>query len=107
LLRKNNTKGWSDYHTQIVKNVKEECKNLPQLRLLELEDNLIMQTDASNKVWLAVLKTDLNEICGYHGGTFSQTEENYNTMEKEILPIIQGIKKKETISLTQTIQGFD
>ena len=35
LLRKNNTKVWSDYHTQIVKNFKEECKNIPQLRLPE------------------------------------------------------------------------
>ena len=52
-----------------------------------------MQTDASDRVWFAVLKTDLNEICGYHSGTFSQTEENYNTMEKEILAIIRGIKK--------------
>ena len=92
LLRKNNTKGWSDYHTQIVKNLKEECKNLPQLRLLEPEDNLVMQTYASDKVWLTVLKTDLNEICGYHSGTFSKTEENYNTMEKK-LAIIRGIKK--------------
>jgi len=46
-----------------------------------------MQTDASDKVWSAVLKTDLNEICGYHTGIFSQTEENYNSMEKEILAI--------------------
>jgi len=50
LLRKNNTKGWSGYHTQIVKNLKEECENLPQIRLPEPEDNLIMQTDASDKV---------------------------------------------------------
>ena len=81
------------FHTQIVKNLKEECKNLPQLRLPKLEDYLIMQMNASNKVWSAVLKTDLNEICGYHSGTFSQTEENYNTMKKEILAIIRGIKK--------------
>ena len=52
-----------------------------------------MQTDASDKVWSVVLKTDLNEICEYHSWTFSQTEENYNTMEKEILDIIRGIKK--------------
>ena len=52
-----------------------------------------MQTDASDKVWSAVLKTDLNEICRYHSGIFSQTEENYNTMEKEILAIIRGTKK--------------
>ena len=52
-----------------------------------------MQTDASDKVWPTVLKIDLNEISGYHSGTISQTEENYNTMEKEILAIIRGIKK--------------
>ena len=88
MLRKNNTRGWSDYHTQIVKNFKEEYKNLPQLRLPESEDNLIMQMDASDKVWSVILKTDLNEICGYHSRIFSQTEENYNTMEKKILVII-------------------
>ena len=81
-------KGWCNYHTQIVKNLQEECKNLPQLKLPEPEDKLIMQIDASDKVQSAVLKTDLNEICGYYSRTFSQTEENYNTMENEILEII-------------------
>ena len=38
-------------------------------------------------------KTYLNEICGYHSGTFSEREENYNTMEKELLAIIRGITK--------------
>ena len=84
LLRKNKPKGWGDHHIEIVKNLKEECKNLPQLRLPELEDNLIMQTDTSDKAWSAIIKTDLNEICGYHSGTFSPIEENYNTVEKEI-----------------------
>jgi len=71
LLKKNNIKGWSDHHTQIIKNFKEECKILPQLRLPEPGDNLIIQTDVSDNVWSAVLKTDLNEVCGYHSGTFS------------------------------------
>ena len=88
LWRKNNTKGWSDHHTQIVKKLKEEYRNLPQLKLPEPEDNLIIQTDAFDRVLSAVFKTDLNEICGFHCGTFSQTEENHNTMEKEILATI-------------------
>ena len=52
-----------------------------------------MQINASDKVWSVVLKIDLNQICGYHSGTFFLTEENYNTIEKEILAIIRGIKK--------------
>ena len=39
------------------------------------------------------MKTDLNEICGYHRGAFSELEENYNTMEKELLAVIRGITK--------------
>jgi len=39
------------------------------------------------------LKTDLNEICGYHSRAFSKREENYNNMEKELLAIIKGITK--------------
>jgi len=52
-----------------------------------------VQTDVSDKVWSPILKTNLKKIRGYHSGIFSQTEENYNTMEKEILAIIKGIKK--------------
>jgi len=93
LLRKNNTLGWTEKYTEIVKKLKEECQQLSSLRLLEPEDNLILQTDASDKTWTAVLKTDLNEICGYHSGAFSEREENHNTMEKELLVIIRGITK--------------
>jgi len=59
-----------------------------------------MQVDGSNKVWSIVLRTDLNKIYGCHNGTFSKTEENYNTMDKEILSIIKGIKKMEIVSST-------
>ena len=45
LLRKNNTIGWSKDHTEAVKSLKDECKNLPKLRLPEPEDNLVLQTD--------------------------------------------------------------
>ena len=39
------------------------------------------------------MKTDLNEIYGYHSETFSEREEKYNTMGKELLAIIIGISK--------------
>jgi len=49
LLRKNNTLSWTEKLTEIVKKLKEECQQLLNLRLPELEINLILQTDASDK----------------------------------------------------------
>ena len=42
LLRKNNTRGWNEEHTETVKNLKKECENLPALRLPEENDKLII-----------------------------------------------------------------
>ena len=92
LLRKNNTRGWSIEHIEAVKNLKEECKNLPSLRLPEKNDKLIIQTDASDLHWGAILKTDINEIFRYTSGTFNQAQVNYPVHEKELLAIYKGIK---------------
>ena len=93
MLRKNNTRGWSEEHTKSVKTLKEECKNLPALRLPEENDKLVIQTDASDLYWGAILKTDVNEICRYISGTFNQAQVNYPVHEKELLAIYKGIKK--------------
>ena len=37
LLRKDNTLGWTDKHTEIVTKLKEECLQVPSLRLPEPE----------------------------------------------------------------------
>ena len=93
LLRKNNTIGWSNDHTEAVKSLKEEYKNLPKLRLPEPEDNLILQTDASDLYWAVILKIDINKICRYTSGTFNSAEVNYSTNEKILLAIVKGIRK--------------
>jgi len=43
--------------------------------------------------WEAILKADLNEIYGFHNRTFSERQENYNTMNTYL----------EKITLLQTI----
>ena len=93
LLRKSNKLGWNEEHTLCVKNLKENCKNLPKLRLPDEKDKLIVQTDASDLYWSALLKTDLNEICRYTSGTFNNAEVNYSTNEKELLAVVKGINK--------------
>ena len=49
LLTKKNQTGWNEKHTMIVKRLKNICSNLPKLRLPNENDNLILQTDASDK----------------------------------------------------------
>ena len=62
-------------------------------------DNLILQTYASDKYWATILKTDLGEICRYTNGTFNDNHINYDINEKELLAIIKGINKFEIFLL--------
>ena len=63
------------------------------------KDNLILQTDASDKHWATILKTDLGEICRYASGTFNNNQIHYDINEKELLAIIKGINKFEIFLL--------
>ena len=95
LLTKKNQTGWSEKHTMIVKRLKDMFK----LRLPNENDNLVLQIDASNKYWVAILKTYLGEICRYTSRTFNNNQINYNINEKELLAIIKGINKFEVFLL--------
>ena len=59
LLIKKNQTGWSEKHTIIVKRIKNICSDLLKLRLSNENDNLIVQTDASDKYCATILKTNL------------------------------------------------
>jgi len=70
------------------------CKNPPVLNFPNEEDDVILETDASNEHWSAALKIKEGEkLCKYCSGGFNKTECNYPTMEKEILAVIRGIEK--------------
>ena len=85
---------WTSNDTRIVQNFKKMCKNLPVLNLPNEENDLILETDASNEHWSAVLKIKEGEkLCKYCSGSFNKAECNYPTMEKEILAVIRGIEK--------------
>ena len=69
------------------------CKNLPILNLPNEEDDLILETNASNEHWSVVLKIKGGEkLCKYCSGSFDKTECNYPTMKKEILVVIRELK---------------
>ena len=78
---------WTSNDTKIV-------KNLPVLNLHNKEDDLILETDASNEHWSIVLKIKEGEkLYKYRCGSFNKGECNHPTMEKEILAVIRGIEK--------------
>ena len=59
LLTKKHQIGWNEKHTKIIQRLKSICSNLPKLRLPNENDNLILQTNASNRHWATILKTDI------------------------------------------------
>ncbi|KAL0455493.1 UNVERIFIED_CONTAM: polyprotein [Sesamum latifolium] len=58
----------------------------------------ILQTDASNEFWGAILIEEKNgkkHFCGHASGQFKDSEKHYHAVYKEILAIKYGIKKFE------------
>ncbi|KAL0283799.1 UNVERIFIED_CONTAM: polyprotein [Sesamum radiatum] len=58
----------------------------------------ILQTDASNEFWGAILIEEENgkkHFCGHASGRFKDSEKHYHAVYKEILAIKYGIKKFE------------
>ena len=75
-------------------NFKKMCKNLPILDLPNEEDDLIVEADASDEHWSAVLKIIKGDkLCKYCSGSFNKAECNYPTMEKKIIAVIRGTEK--------------
>ena len=85
---------WIPSDSKIIQNFKKMCKILHVLSFPNNGDDLILETDASNEHWTAILKIKEGEIlCKYCSGSFNKTECNYLTMEKQILTVIRGIEK--------------
>lgn len=102
LLKKDRIFSFNNILENQVKKIKEMCKNLPKLQLPKDDDNLILETDASEKYWGGVLKKeDYNEekikigesLCRYCSGTFSDTESRYHINEKELLAVVKSFQK--------------
>lgn len=96
---------WTDQDTAHVRNIKGILRRgFPRLTLPDPDDYLIIETDASDNVWAGVLKARqeividnkksfIEKICRYISGTFKGAEQNYHSNEKEILAVINTIKK--------------
>ena len=93
---KKNPIPWSDEHTQVVKQVKSQVKELPCLGILHPDAFPIIETDASNIGYGGILKQDFQNkisIVRFHSGIWSSPQLNYSTVKKEMLAIVLCIQK--------------
>nr|GEU96601.1 RNA-directed DNA polymerase homolog [Tanacetum cinerariifolium] len=80
---------WTSRKTEAVKAIKSLPKKMPPLKILASSEKRILQTDASDECWGAVLLVQDNNnkrhVCGYKSGTFKASEQHYHFTFKEIL----------------------
>ncbi|KAJ9545306.1 hypothetical protein OSB04_025013 [Centaurea solstitialis] len=102
LLKKNKVFSFDKSLENQVKKIKEYCKILPKLQLPKDNDDLILETDASENYWSGVLKKiDYNSeqekigesICRYCSGTFTDNQTRYHINEKELLAVVKSCQK--------------
>ena len=92
---KKNPAPWSDVHTQLVKQVKFQVKELPCLGILHPEAFPIIETDASNIGYGGILKQIFQNkisIVRFYSGVWSGPQINYSTVKKEILAFVLCIQ---------------
>ncbi|KAL4564348.1 hypothetical protein LXL04_028408 [Taraxacum kok-saghyz] len=77
-MLKKNPLTWSKRQTEAVREIKKLADVMPPLKIPSTSDKRILQTDASDDYWGAVLlvedSSSVRSICGYKSGTFKGTD---------------------------------
>ncbi|RDX66824.1 hypothetical protein CR513_54368, partial [Mucuna pruriens] len=94
-LLKKDPPSWGPDQTRAIQELKRIAQSPPALKIPG-EGKRILQTDASDLYWGAVLieeKGNKKYYCGHAGGQFKEAERHYHTTFKEALAVKNGIKK--------------
>ncbi|GJY69753.1 putative zinc finger, CCHC-type containing protein [Tanacetum coccineum] len=96
-MLKKNPPQWMSRQTEAVKAIKCQAEKMPPLKIPASSEKRILQTDAIDECWGAVLLVQDNNnklhVCGYKSGTFKASEQHYHSTFKEILTVKRGIEK--------------
>ncbi|KAH9792620.1 hypothetical protein KPL71_004198 [Citrus sinensis] len=88
---------WGPAQIDAVKQLKKIAQSPPPLKI-PTTGQRILQTDASDDFWSAILLEkigDSESYCAPASGQFKDSEKNYHVIYKEILGVKYGIKKFE------------
>lgn len=88
---------WGPTQTEAVKQLKQIAQSPPPFKIPG-DGHHILQTEASDEYWGAVLIEYVNETdhyCGHASGQFKESEKHYHSTIKEVLPVKYEKKKFE------------
>ncbi|QHO48459.1 polyprotein [Arachis hypogaea] len=86
---------WGPEQTTAVKTLKKIAQDPPPLKIPSTGKR-ILQTDASDEFWGAVLLEEIDgtrHYCAHASGKFKESEKHYHATYKEILAVKRGIEK--------------
>ncbi|RYR41952.1 hypothetical protein Ahy_A08g038396 [Arachis hypogaea] len=86
---------WGPEQTTAVKTLKKIAQDPPPLKIPNTGKR-ILQTDASDEFWGAVLLEEIDgtrHYCAHASGNFKESEKHYHATYKEILAVKRGIEK--------------
>ena len=81
---------WGPAQTEAVKQLKVIAQSPPPLRIPTIEQR-ILQIDASDDYWSAILLEEINGVqhfCAHASGQFKDSKKNYHVIYKEILAVL-------------------
>ena len=94
-LLKKNPPPWGPEQTKAIQELKKIAQTPPALKIPG-NGKRVLQTDASDHYWGAVLieeEGNKKYYCGHASGQFKESEKHYHTTFKEALAVKNGIKK--------------
>jgi hypothetical protein len=95
---------WTDIHTNVVRTIKNQVKNLPCLYLPIPQAFKIVETDASDIGYGGILKQKIDnkeQVIAFTSKHWNPAQQNYSTVKKEVLAIVLSISKFQSDLLNQ------
>ena len=96
LTKKDQKWKWEDKHQQAFDKLKEELLRAPMLGYFDPIKKLIIKTDAFDHTTAAVIFQEIEgglQFLGFMSKKMTSAKQNYTITEKEMLAIIQAVKK--------------
>ena len=90
---------WGPAQTETIKQVEVIAQSPPPLQIPTTGQH-ILQTNASDDYWSAILFEEINDVrhfCAHASGQFKYSEKNYHVIYKEILAVKYGRTKSQHV----------